>query len=85
MQKILNVPVMWTIAQAVTETGLTEFTVRQLVKAKRIHSIRLGAGKNGKILLNAESLCNYLQGDISGADKSHETTGDRIKPIPVNL
>lgn len=84
MQKILNVPVMWTIAQAVTETGLTEFTVRQLVKSKRIHSIRLGAGKNGKILLSAESLCSYLQGNISEADNSEYTTQkNRIVPIEL--
>ena len=62
MPKSIDVPVMWKISQAVKETGLTEFTIRQALKSGRIRYIRLGAGKKGKILLNAQSLCEYMAG-----------------------
>lgn len=62
MLKQIDVPVMWSIRQAVKESGLTEFTIRQALKAGRIRYIRLGAGKSGKILLNAQSLCDYMAG-----------------------
>lgn len=63
MPKSIDLPVMWSISQAVKETGLTEFTIRQALKAGHIRYIRLGAGKNGKILLNARSLCEYMEGE----------------------
>ncbi len=62
MFKKVDVPVMWSIRQAVGESGLTEFTIRQAIKAGHIRYIRLGAGKSGKILLNAQSLCDYMTG-----------------------
>ena len=42
--------------------GLSEHTVRQLVKQGKIPSIRTGAGKNGKILVPKTALLNYLNG-----------------------
>lgn len=62
MFKRIDVPVMWSVRQAAKESGLTEFTIRQAVKAGHIRYIRLGAGKSGKILLNAQSLCDYMTG-----------------------
>ncbi len=62
MLKQIDVPVMWSIRQASKESGLTEFTIRQALKAGRIRYIRLGAGKSGKIFLNAQSLCDYMAG-----------------------
>lgn len=61
MQQI-NVPVMWTFPKAEIETGLKRFTLTQLVKSGKIKCIRLGAGQRGKILINAASLCEYMNG-----------------------
>ena len=60
--QVLNVPVMWDIHQATEKTGLSRFTINQLVKTQQIKSIRVGAGQRGKILVNADSLCEYMRG-----------------------
>lgn len=62
MFKRVDVPVMWSLKQAAGETGLSEFTLKQAIKQGHIKFIRLGAGQRGKILLNAQSLCDYMTG-----------------------
>ncbi len=42
-------------------TGLSEHTVRQLVKQGKVKSVRTGEGRNGKILVNKTDLLNYFQ------------------------
>jgi hypothetical protein len=42
--------------------GLSEHTVRKLVTQGKIHYIRTGEGKCGKILINKKSLLDYLNG-----------------------
>ncbi len=42
-------------------TGLSEHTVRQLVKQGKVKSVRTGEGKNGKILINKADLIEYFQ------------------------
>lgn len=42
-------------------SGLSEHTVRQLVKQGKVKSIRTGEGKNGKILVNKADLLTYFQ------------------------
>ena len=42
--------------------GLSEHTVRQLVKQGKVKSVRTGAGRNGKILVNKADLVEYFQG-----------------------
>ena len=42
-------------------TGLSEYTVRQLVKQGKVKSVRTGEGKNGKILINKADLIEYFQ------------------------
>ncbi len=64
MFKQVEVPEMWTFPKAKTETGLTRFTLTQLVKSGKIKYIRLGAGQRGKILINAQSLCNFMMGGV---------------------
>ena len=44
--------------------GLSEYTVRQLVKRGEIAYMRSGSGKRGKILVHKSSLLKYL-GEIS--------------------
>ena len=41
-------------------SGLTEYTVRQLVAQDKIAYVRAGVGRNGKILVSKVSLLNYL-------------------------
>ena len=43
-------------------SGLSEHTVRQLVKQGKVKSIRTGAGRNGKILVNKADLIAYFNG-----------------------
>ena len=40
--------------------GLSEHTVRQLVKQNKIPYVRAGQGKRGKILINKTDLLDYL-------------------------
>ena len=41
-------------------SGLSEHTVRQLVRQGKVKSVRTGAGKNGKILVNKADLIAYF-------------------------
>lgn len=42
--------------------GLSEHTVRQLVKQGKVKSVRTGEGRNGKILVNKADLIAYFNG-----------------------
>ena len=42
--------------------GLSEHTIRKLALKGTVTCVRTGEGKNGKILINKESLLNYLNG-----------------------
>ena len=54
-------PKMLTIKEcAALVDGLSEHTVRQLVKQEKVAYIRTGAGRNGKILVRKASLLKYL-------------------------
>lgn len=41
-------------------SGLSEHTVRQLVKQGKVKSVRTGEGRNGKILVNKADLVAYF-------------------------
>ena len=43
-------------------SGLSEHTVRQLVKQGKVKSVRTGAGRKGKILVNKADLIAYFNG-----------------------
>ena len=52
---------MITIKEAVsTIQGISEHTIRMLVALNRVHYIRTGEGKRGKILISKESLLEYF-------------------------
>ncbi len=54
-------PEMLTVKEcAKLVTGLTEHTVRMLVKQGKVRYIRSGEGARGKILVSKESLLKYL-------------------------
>ena len=54
-------PEMLTIKEcAALVTGLTEHTVRMLVKQDKVKYIRCGQGAHGKILVSKDSLLKYL-------------------------
>ena len=54
-------PEMLTIKECASlATGLTEHTVRMLVKQDKVKYIRCGQGTRGKILVSKESLLKYL-------------------------
>ncbi len=43
-------------------SGLSEHTVRQLVRQGKVKSVRTGEGRNGKILVNKADLIAYFNG-----------------------
>ena len=54
-------PEMLTVKEcAALVTGLTEHTVRMLVKQGKVRYIRCGQGTRGKILVSKDSLLKYL-------------------------
>lgn len=54
---------MLTIKESVALiSGLSEHTVRQLVKQGKVKSVRTGEGRNGKILVNKADLIAYFNG-----------------------
>ena len=61
--QVSQVPEMLTIKEcAATISGLSEHTVRQLVKQGKLPSLRTGAGQNGKILVSKAALLTYFNG-----------------------
>ena len=56
-----ELPEMLTIKEcAALVSGLTEHTVRMLVKQDKVKYIRCGQGARGKILVSKDSLLKYL-------------------------
>ena len=54
---------MLSIKECVTRfPGLTDYTVRNLIKQGKVTAVRAGASLNGKYLVNSESLYSYLSG-----------------------
>ena len=45
-------------------SGLSEHTVRQLVKQGKVKYVRTGEGRNGKILVNKADLISYFNGKM---------------------
>ena len=59
-------PEMLTIKEcAALVAGLTEHTVRMLVKQNKVKYIRCGEGARGKILVSKDSLIQYLGVDCA--------------------
>ena len=60
----INKPLEMLTIKECTEavSGLSEHTVRQLVKQGKVAFIRTGAGSNGKILVSKNALLDYLDG-----------------------
>ena len=60
-EKKSAIPELLTIKEcAALVPGLSEHTVRQLVKRGEVAYMRSGAGKRGKILVHKSSLLKYL-------------------------
>lgn len=56
---------MLTIQECAEEfKGLTQNTIRQLIRKGKIKYIRTGEGRNGKILVNKTSLAEYLSNNL---------------------
>lgn len=54
---------MLTIKECVTRfPGLTDYTLRMLIKQGKVKAFRAGLGGRGKFLVNNESLYSYLSG-----------------------
>lgn len=62
MENNVKVPILWTCSKAEAEVGISRFTLMCWIKSGKVKYIRVGAGKRGKILINAQSLCDYMAG-----------------------
>lgn len=56
-------PIEMLTVKECTETvkGLSEHTLRQLIKQGKLPYVRTGAGKNGKILVSKNAMLNYFK------------------------
>jgi excisionase family DNA binding protein len=59
-------PKMMTVADAARESGLSQYAVRQLLREGRVHGVRVG---RGKLLVNFDDLCRYLNETFVGGDE----------------
>ncbi len=73
---------MLSIAKAAEMYQLSSTYIRKLAKCRKIHAVRTGVTGNGKILINAESLEDYL---ASAYLPSEENATEGIKRISAEL
>lgn len=53
-------PIMCTVKECSKYSGMSDYTIRTWVHQGKVHYIRAGEGKNGKILISKSSLDEYL-------------------------
>jgi excisionase family DNA binding protein len=70
------------VKEAAELFGLSKHLVRTLALDGKIKAVRIGKSKNGKILINIQSLNDYFNSSIINTEPEHY---GNIKPIPVNL
>lgn len=58
--KISSKPVMLTIRECAEITNLSTYSIRKFALQEKVKAVRVGEGKHGKILVNKDSLIDYL-------------------------
>lgn len=58
--KTSSKPVMLTIKECAELTSLSAYSIRKFALQEKIKAVRVGEGKHGKILVNKDSLIDYL-------------------------
>lgn len=63
---------------------ITPHFIRQLALSGKIHAVRIG---KGKIIVNMESLDNYLSGSKLTDEQPTQTAADSggIRPVPLRI
>ena len=71
-------------SKAYQEAGspITPHFIRQLALSGKIHAVRIG---KGKIIVNMESLDNYLSGSKLTDDEPSSTADGGIRPVPLRI
>ncbi|MCM1330761.1 MAG: helix-turn-helix domain-containing protein [Ruminococcus sp.] len=59
-EPVSNKPDMLTIKECAKLTGISEHSIRKFAAQDKIKSVRAGEGEHGKILVNKDSLIDYL-------------------------
>ncbi|MCM1480428.1 MAG: helix-turn-helix domain-containing protein [Muribaculaceae bacterium] len=59
-ESVSNKPDMLTIKECAKLTGISEHSIRKFAAQDKIKSVRAGEGEHGKILVNKDSLIDYL-------------------------
>lgn len=60
-------PKMLTVADAARESGLSQYAVRMLLRDGRVRGLRVG---RGKLLVNFDDLCRFLDENFVGGDEN---------------
>lgn len=64
--------------------GLPKNLIRTLALEGKVKAVRIGNGKNAKILINIQSLNEYFNSSVIGTQEQADTSGG-IQPIPVEI
>lgn len=64
--------------------GLPKHLVRTLALTGKVKAVRVGNGKNAKILINIQSLNDYFNTSVISTEERDRNSGG-IQPIPVKL
>lgn len=86
LNNIINSPIvrMEGVKEAAGLFGLPKNLIRTLALEGKIKAVRIGNGKNAKILINIQSLNDYFNSAVIGIDEP-EVHRNGIQPIPVEL
>lgn len=72
------------IKEAAELFGLPKHLIRTLALEGKVKAVRIGNGKNAKILINIQSLNDYFNSNFINLNEQ-EVQGSGIQPIPVEL
>ena len=75
---------MLSIHDAAEHFGLSEYFVRNLVKSRKVCACRIRPGA-GKILVNVQSLSDYLDNCSLDDDQTTQCTDDDYDIHPIDL
>lgn len=72
------------VKEAAELFGLPKHLLRTLALTGKVKAVRIGNGKNGKILINIQSLNDYFNTSVISTEEQDCNSGG-IQPIPVKL
>lgn len=86
LDNILDSPIvrMEGVKEAAELFGLPKNLIRNLALEGKVKAVRIGNGKNAKILINVQSLNDYFNNAVINHEEQ-EVQVSGIQPIPVEI